>query len=273
MLNKERDELTRQEIYDLVETAKHLGFLEVVYFGGEPLMREDITDLIRFSSSRGLLTSIYTNGILLSRKFAKELRDAGLFYCNVSLDSSSPEQHNRLRGYKGCFEKAEEGIKYLTEAGVQCSIWTYVKKEDVKDGDLLDLKALIEKARQLKVRNVVILFPIASGNWLCGAKSVLRLLHDPPFVAMEFPKEDAHCCAGDKMVYITPQGAVSPCPTIPHFFGDIRKEPFVTILERMYKDFVETKVGGCGECVMNQNTFREKIGMNILEKDQIINHK
>ena len=61
LLNKNRDELSPQEIHRLITAAKGLGFQEVSYFGGEPLLREDIDDLIRFSSSKGLQTSIYTN--------------------------------------------------------------------------------------------------------------------------------------------------------------------------------------------------------------------
>ncbi|MBI5198314.1 MAG: radical SAM protein [Nitrospirae bacterium] len=274
LLNKEKDELTRREIFQLIETARHLGFMEVSYFGGEPLLREDLTDLIRFSSSRGLLSSIYTNGIRLTREKAKELRKAGLFFCNISLDSSSPEIHNQLRRSKECFEKAVDGIRYLTELGVRCSIWTYVKKSDIQD-DLQDLKSLIGMARRLEVRKVVILFPMASGNWLCGAESMLTLeerervrpLHSPPFSVLEFPREDAHCNAGRRMVYVTPQGDVSPCPTVPHFFGNIRREALPDILKKLNTGFVEGKVGGCGECVMNHHPFREKIGVDVEWKE------
>ena len=123
----------------------------------------------------------------------------------------------------------------------------------------------------LNVKKVVILFPMASGNWLCGAENILtqterdkvRILHDPPFVTMEFPDEDAYCKAGKRMVYITPQGEVSPCPTIPYSFGNIRKESLSVILKRLNSSFMESMEGGCGECVMNDNTFREKIGIDI----------
>ncbi len=79
----------------------------------------------------------------------------GLYHCNVSLESALPEKHNSLRGNKGFFEKAVEGIKHMQEVDIKCSIWTYVKKKDVQE-DLKDLKAIIDIRHRLKVWKVVI---------------------------------------------------------------------------------------------------------------------
>lgn len=268
-LNKNKSELTKKEIYNIVDTARSLGFLEICYFGGEPLLRSDIIDLIQYASIKGLLPSIYTNGILLTKEKVKELQKAGLYYCNVSLDSASPEHHDSLRKFKGCFNKAMDGIKYLMESGVKCDIWTYVSKDDVENNDLKDTKDLIELGRRINVNRVVILFPMASGNWICGVENILtqaerekvRNLYNPPFVVLEFPSEETYCIAGRRMIYVNPQGDVSPCPTIPHFFGNIRKESLTIILEKLNSGFSASKEKGCGECVMNKEVFREKIGM------------
>lgn len=261
-LNKNKDELSREEIFKLLKNVRQMGFIDVCYFGGEPLLREDLPELIRFSSSKGLLTSLYTNGILLTKEKVEELRKAGLHLCNVSLDSVFPERHNSLRGYKGCYEKAVEGIENLISSGIKCNIWTYAKRDDVKDADLKDLKALVELGRQLKVQKVVILFPIASGNWLCGFENILtesermmvRKIHEPPFVVLEFPSEDSHCRAGERMVYVTPHGDVSPCPAISQYYGNVRDEPFEEILKKINSDFSKAKKTNCGECIINTDS-------------------
>jgi MoaA/NifB/PqqE/SkfB family radical SAM enzyme len=261
---KINEELSREEIYAIVDRARDLGFLEICYFGGEPLLRKDLTDLIRYSSSRGLLTSINTNGILLTRQKARELREAGLYFCHVSIDSSSPEQHNDLRGFKECFEKATDGIRYMTEEGVRCTIWTYANKQD---SDNRDLRGIIELGRDLQVQQVLILFPMASGNWLEGEQNILtheereqvRSLNDPPFVVLEFPSEQTVCSAGRRMIYVTPHGDVTPCPTIPHSFGNIRKEPFDDILRRLNIGFTQSGAKGCGECGMNKTLLRDEM--------------
>lgn len=272
-LNKNEEELKQQDIYNLINTARHLGFLEAIYFGGEPLLNEKIKDFIRFSSSKGLLTSVYTNGILLNKNIVRQLRESGLYACNISLDSASSQEHNSLRGYNGCFEKAIDGIKYLLGEGIKCNIWTYAKKTDIQEQNLKDLKAIIEIGRQLKVDKVVILFPMASGNWLCGAGNILtqseremvRALCNPPFIEFEFPSEESYCSGGKRMVYVTPKGDITPCPTLPNSFGNYHQESLKTILKRMHSNFNNSKIKGCGQCIMNSNAFREKIGIGKIE--------
>ncbi len=266
-LNKNINEMTSQEIYNLIKAARRLGLLEICYFGGEPLLRDDIIDLIRFTNTNGLLTSIFTNGIRLTQNMVRDLKNAGLSCCNVSLDSASPAQHNRLRGFENCFEKAVEGIKYILDEGIKCNIWTYVKKYDVEKQGLRDLKAIIDLGRHIKVNKVIILFPIASGKWLCNSENILtlseremvRTLHNPPFVMLEFPREDTYCPAGKRMVYVTPNGDLSPCPTLPYFFGNIRHNSLRIILKKFNREFIKQKQGNCGECIMNTNSFRDKL--------------
>lgn len=278
LLNKGNDELRLEEINRLLMSAKELGFMEISYFGGEPLLRKDIVELVRLSSSKGLMTGIYTNGILLTENMTDELKKAGLAFCNVSLDSATPEIHNQLRAYKGSFEKAVNGVKFMVERGIKCSIWTYASKESLKDKEMKGLNDLISLGRQLGVWRVVVLFPMASGNWLCGVENILteeerqrvRTLSNAPFVVMEFPRENDPCLAGKKMIYVTPQGDVSPCPTIPSFMGNIRKESFSSILRRVNQDFVGSHTEGCGECIMNDNQFREQIGIGGINNNKVI---
>lgn len=260
-------ELTKDEIFDLIDSARELGCLEVSFFGGEPLLKPELTQLVEYASGKGMLTTVFTNGLLLTQEKIRELKDVGLSYCNVSLDSGTPERHNQLRGVKKGFEHAVEGIRFAVEAGIACSIWTYVSKEDVGQNGLQDTKAVIELGRRLNVYKVVVLFPMASGNWLCQKENMLSLeerelvrkLHDPPFVSMEFPDEKTVCGGARNFLYVTPYGKVSPCPTIPIYYGNIRQEPLYDILKKLRKEFVESELKTCGECVMNQGTFREKI--------------
>ncbi len=276
-LNKGTNELNRDKIYSLIERAKHLGFMEICFFGGEPLLHEGLLDFIRFSSRRGLLTTIFTNGILLTHKKVRELKESGLYQCNVSVDSASPERHDDLRGYAGCFEKTVEGIRHLSDAGVKSSIWTYVKKEDVNENDLADLKGIIEMGRRLKVHKVVVLYPCASGNWIQSRKNMLtgkerekvrdvvRELDVAFFVDLEFPDEGTPCNAGRTLAYISPHGDLSPCPVVPYFVGNIHRESFETILNKLDRKFLEEKPKGCGECLMNIDFFRDKIGVDKLD--------
>jgi MoaA/NifB/PqqE/SkfB family radical SAM enzyme len=277
-------ELTLDEIRQLIEAARRIGIMEIWFFGGEPLLREDLCDLVRIASSKGLVTNIFTNGLLLNQTKVREFKKAGISNFMVSLDSISPEQHDKLRNYEGCFEKTLEGIKHVVDAGIRCSIWTYVKKDDVQNNNLADLKGIIDMGHHLNVYQVFILFPCASGNWRFNDKYILnqeerekvrdivRTYSSPPFVQMEFPNEDSTCNATRNFIYVNPAGNVAPCPAVDKFYGNIRQGPFSIIIEKMNKEFVESRINICGECIMNVSSSDKKIdkGISMSEKSNEI---
>ncbi|HEX9157103.1 MAG TPA: radical SAM protein, partial [Syntrophales bacterium] len=97
-------ELTRGEIARICKDAARIGFAEVNFTGGEPLLRKDIVALVKLARSAGMLPKMNTNGILLTDDMASRLKEAGLAWCAVSIDSSEPAVHDRLRGFDGCFK-------------------------------------------------------------------------------------------------------------------------------------------------------------------------
>lgn len=82
---------------NLKDLAK-LGVFILDITGGEPLLYRDLIPMLEMAKRMRFLTSVTTNGMLYP-KFAKQLRgkvDALLF----SVDSTDPEEHDRIRGAK-----------------------------------------------------------------------------------------------------------------------------------------------------------------------------
>jgi len=258
-----QNELLAEEIKNIIKDAKKYLIPRVTFIGGEPLLREDITELVACATASGLEASIFTNGILLGNGMVRELKKAGLRKCNISLDSSYPEVHDTGRGYKGCFERTTGGIRKLAEAGIGFSIWTIASKEDVANG-LADMKRLIQMAKGWKAGYVMILFPMAAGNWndrteketllTREEREEIRKLYDPPFVCMEFPREDAPCVGGKRFIYIDPVGDVSPCPSIPPKLANVRQVSLGGVLKNFNK-YMERFNPCAGECAMNKRLF------------------
>jgi MoaA/NifB/PqqE/SkfB family radical SAM enzyme len=266
-INARAPELSGEQVKDLIHTARAAGILEVSFMGGEPLVRAETYDFIAYASSRGLLTSLYTNGIFLDGESVRRLKRAGLYSCNVSLDSAVPEVHDRKRNFPGCHKKAVAALTHLVENDITCSIFTYASKAEVRDNDLRDLKEIISLGRRLQVNSVTILFPIASGNWFCSQNEVLtleerekvRTLWDPPFVKLEHPSEESMCNAGRRFVYVSPQGEMIACPCIPFAYGDIRKEPFSLLAGKVSEDMCQHYEKFRGECIMQKPEFRSHL--------------
>jgi len=99
----------------LIDQVVGAGASSMSFFGGEPLLREDIAVLVSHARKCNLSTNITTNGILLTRRIAADLIDAGLDSINVSLDSSVDDYVNTMRNTPAAFPGAVRAIRAISE--------------------------------------------------------------------------------------------------------------------------------------------------------------
>jgi len=96
--HRHHNEMTPDEIERILRIASELGIKKVKFTGGEPMVREDVVEIVRRAAPlmpRDI--SMTTNGTLL-KKYAAELKDAGLMRVNVSLDTLDPAKYRRITG-------------------------------------------------------------------------------------------------------------------------------------------------------------------------------
>jgi cyclic pyranopterin phosphate synthase len=111
--------LSYEEIRAVARAAVELGFKKVRLTGGEPLVRAELSKLVRMLSRiEGLKElSLTTNGTLLKR-YALELKQAGLSRINVSLDTLKADRFQRIARL-GKLQDVLEGIAAAKEAGFE----------------------------------------------------------------------------------------------------------------------------------------------------------
>lgn len=111
------DILTFEEIVRFTKMAAEYGITHVRITGGEPLVRLGVADLIAdIKKIEGINDiSLTTNGILL-KKYAQELKDAGLNRLNISLDTLDPEIYHKITRW-GNIEDVFEGIDEAFRVG------------------------------------------------------------------------------------------------------------------------------------------------------------
>jgi MoaA/NifB/PqqE/SkfB family radical SAM enzyme len=106
--------MSTHEVRRMLNEARDLNFAVYLAWGGEPLMRPDILDILECAHDLGLYTSIITNGTYLPRKVKKIAKVVDLTW--VSLDHPS-SYHDEMRGLKGTFSRAMDGIVKLRDEG------------------------------------------------------------------------------------------------------------------------------------------------------------
>jgi MoaA/NifB/PqqE/SkfB family radical SAM enzyme len=95
----ERDgnELSTDQVKDVIGQALRLGILYVIFSGGEPLLGKDMIKLTRCAHDAGFITRLNTNGLLLTRERVAEIKQAGVSQVGHSLDSADCQTHDALR--------------------------------------------------------------------------------------------------------------------------------------------------------------------------------
>lgn len=135
-----RKELTTKEALDVVDQLADFGVVALAFSGGEPLARKDFFEVAKHAVDSDLYVSLATNGTLLNKQTARELREIGLNYVEISIDGSTPESHDEFRGLKGAFEMAVAGLKNCVEEGLCASVAVTATKRNFKDiPKILDL--------------------------------------------------------------------------------------------------------------------------------------
>lgn len=267
---RKKEELTKEQINSVLEQAAKLGIPKIDYFGGEPLLREDIVDLVKLGASKGLYMSLTTNGWFLTKEMTRALKQSGISCINISLDSTSEYEHDRLRGLPGLFKRATDGIRYCYEEGIPCITSTYVTRDRIEnfgsgESDGSDLTKIISLSRQLKATAIRILFPIISGEWVDAAgkgfsqeeaKKVIDNI-DPSFAFIEGAfsvKNKRKVCQSlsGKMFNISPYGEIQLCVAFTDVFGNVKDTPLRDLLRGMYNHptFVKNKNSSC--CSTNE---------------------
>lgn len=254
--------LTTQQIKNVIHQFHKLGGCWIYFCSGEFLLRNDALELIKYARANHILVSIVTNGLLLDEKKIGELKIAGVTNLIVSIDSAIASKHDKLRGVKGCFKKAVNGLRIAKEKKLDTYIWTYVSKSNFNE-----LKGISKLGKELGVSRVFVFFPLLSGyffnkfdeNISYSERELLRkkFNHKHP-ILLEFPTEKSLCRGGGlRHICVMPSGDVTFCPPVPYSYGNIAFKSLKDCLKDIVKDYKRFCFSKCtGQCPVNFTEYR-----------------
>ncbi|MBW7957416.1 MAG: radical SAM protein [Deltaproteobacteria bacterium] len=135
-------ELSTAEAVSVIDSLSVFGVPAIVFSGGDPLTRDDIFHLAGYAGSKRIRTILSTSGVLIDEPAAKRIKKAGFSYAGVSIDGSE-ETNDRLRGSKGSFKKALDGIRCLKGLDIPTGVRITLSRNNA--GELPFIFDLIEK--------------------------------------------------------------------------------------------------------------------------------
>ena len=118
-----KKELSYGEWIGIISSLKEwVGVYRLSITGGEPFIRKDMIDIIRFCHKNGIRSYICTNASLLAAEDITALSGFDSLTLNVSLDGSTPETHDYLRGKAGLYQRVMNALMQFKAAPRRCSI-------------------------------------------------------------------------------------------------------------------------------------------------------
>lgn len=262
-------QLTQKQIYSILDRLSD-GCKSVSITGGDPMCHPKIKEIIEYSISCGLETTLITNGMRLDSNFANWLSNIGIKRVKLSLDGSTRDMHDRLRGVEGAFEKVILSMEYLRNAKVKFAIGTVITKDNIENINFIseiaykngaqsigfgrvinhgraingmnklrenDLGIIIKKVdeimRNYKGKDFLVTYE-EDGNWIESFPDRCPSIEEYYLYKDSNVKCSCYGCgAGSRLLFIQANGDIKPCMMSSFIIGKIESgEDIVDIISK-----------------------------------------
>jgi len=119
--------------HSIIKQARPLGLSRVKVTGGEPLLHPQIKEILALLAREDLGLTLETNGTLCLPEMAKAITKCKNPFVAVSIDGAYKDTHEWIRGVKGSFDAAWEGVKNLVNTGIRPQIIMTIMRHNYKE--------------------------------------------------------------------------------------------------------------------------------------------
>lgn len=137
------EELSCDEVCDVIDQITDEGCLWLLLTGGEPLLRSDFLDVYSYAKKKGMLVMLFTNGTLLNAQIADYLAEWPPRKVEITLHGVTRGTFERVTGVPGSYDQCMRGIELLQERNISLSLKTTVTT--LNRQELWDTKRFVER--------------------------------------------------------------------------------------------------------------------------------
>jgi hypothetical protein len=134
---------------ECLDEAYALGYRQLAVSGGEPIIYRPLPELLARARELGMITTVTSNGMLLSPARwdpVAELVDV----VAISIDGR-PEEHDRIRGREGAFDRTVANLATVRSSGTPFGLIFTLTQHNVDSLDFVVRLAAREGARSVQV--------------------------------------------------------------------------------------------------------------------------
>ncbi len=136
-----RGELSREQVFTVMDDLMAFGVPVLILSGGEPLLRRDIFEIAHHAKAMGFYVALSTNGTLIAERNIEPIAAVGFDYLGISIDGIGPT-HDRFRRLEGAFDASMRGLRLCRERGIKVGLRFTMTRDNAEElPQLLDLMA------------------------------------------------------------------------------------------------------------------------------------
>ncbi len=262
---------------------------QLILTGGDPMDRADLYELIDEARRLGIGVSITPAATpALTREVLVRLKEHQVEGLGLSLDGSTPERHDSIRGVPGTFDRTMQAIRWAQELELPLQVNTLVAEETASD-----VPAVYELLKPYAVSRWSLFFLIAVGRgkvlqplspqegeklmgWIFDtshtAPFIVATTEAPSFRRVALERMRGEGMSGEQIkrsgayrsfgirdghgiVFVSNTGDICPAGFLPLVVGNVRKDRIADIYRnapvfRSLHDPTQFE-GRCGVCEYN----------------------
>lgn len=140
---KHSSEISTEDWKRVLTQARKMGAVQLGFSGGEPLTRQDLPELVQHARTLGYYSNLITSGYGLTEEKIIQLKEAGLDHIQVSIQASSQELNDHIAGTES-FETKKQVAHLVKKHGYPMVLCVVIHRENIHQ-----MTQILEMAEEL----------------------------------------------------------------------------------------------------------------------------
>ena len=140
---KHSAELSTEDWKRVLSQARKMGAVQLGFSGGEPLTRQDLPELVQHARQLGYYSNLITSGYGLTEEKIIQLKEAGLDHIQVSIQASTQELNDHLAGTES-YETKKQVAHLVKKHGYPMVLCVVIHRENIHQ-----MRQILEMAEEL----------------------------------------------------------------------------------------------------------------------------
>ncbi len=124
------NEINTEDWKRVLTQARKMGAVQLGFSGGEPLTRQDLPELIQHARQLGYYSNLITSGYGLTEEKIIQLKEAGLDHIQVSIQASTQELNDHLAGTES-YQSKKEVAHLVKKHGYPMVLCVVIHRENI----------------------------------------------------------------------------------------------------------------------------------------------